>query len=669
MPELNEFHQVKLRVTFEHIDSLLTEAEHILLDSLSNSPFNRHRADSTPVERRVAHDYVVRIRAAMARFMKEQQMLFGERRCDSRVAAHTALRYAAVAVDELHPGLLGGYGKVTDAGQLLLENLRTELRSLIEKLQTYLAVDAHSDLQGRIQRLHKDNDDVRVLGDLAQTITNHGLIEYRSALSAIIDRVEVNSFEIAVFGRVSSGKSSLLNYLLKADYLPVGVTPVTAVPTRISYGKNSQVEIEYLDNPPEIVSLSRLAEFATEQCNPDNVKHVARIHIKTPNPRLETGLAFVDTPGLGSLATAHSPETLAYLPRCDLGLLLVDGSSGMSLEDLVVLDALLNSGGLAMILISKADLFGPAERSRMTGYIARQVEKELELAPPIFVVSVVGESSVLCDIWFKDQLEPLLSSHRKLATALTRRKTETLRSSLVLALEQSLDVRKKPDHDAELENSGINNGFVKVEKAMDGILQRAHALSREITRQAERIGTVTVDGIVEGWRRRSRVEPNQILAAAITELLAQPTAEFRETYEHIRSEAMDALGAAENKFAHGHPTDLPRASGMPPLNASSIAGMVQIKAPTNALFLVWPFAKWRLRRAVHKEKLLHLNEFLDIYSKQLRDWLVESVDALKKSFEMGADMYRMQAQGRQIPISEDRSQISEDLILLKTRES
>jgi hypothetical protein len=149
MAELNRFQQVKLRVTFEHIDSLLTEAEHILLDSLSNSPFNRHRADTTPIEQRVVHDYVLLVRAAMARFMKEQHISFGERRWGSRVAAHTALRYAAVAVDELHPGLLGGYGQISDTGHVLLEDVRTELNSLIGKLRTYLADGAHSDLQTR----------------------------------------------------------------------------------------------------------------------------------------------------------------------------------------------------------------------------------------------------------------------------------------------------------------------------------------------------------------------------------------------------------------------------------------------------------------------------------------------------------------------------------------
>ena len=142
------------------------------------------------------------------------------------------------------------------------------------------------------------------------------------------------------------------NYLLEVDYLPVGVTPVTAVPTRISYGPLPQVGIEFADSPPEIVSFSALWKFATEQGNPNNARHVAKIHLTLPTSRLEEGIAFVDTPGLGSLATGGSAETLAYLPRCDLGLLMIDASLGVSVEDFAVVDALYRAGGSVMILIS-----------------------------------------------------------------------------------------------------------------------------------------------------------------------------------------------------------------------------------------------------------------------------------------------------------------------------
>jgi len=43
----------------------------------------------------------------------------------------------------------------------------------------------------------------------------------------ILDRLESKALEIALFGRVSSGKSSLLNYIVQSDVLPVGVNPIT----------------------------------------------------------------------------------------------------------------------------------------------------------------------------------------------------------------------------------------------------------------------------------------------------------------------------------------------------------------------------------------------------------------------------------------------------------
>ena len=62
----------------------------------------------------------------------------------------------------------------------------------------------------------------------------------------------------------------------------------------------------------------------TEQENPGNTKHVTRLLVKIPAPRLSSGIVLVDTPGLGSLATTGAAETLAYLPRCDLGIVLID---------------------------------------------------------------------------------------------------------------------------------------------------------------------------------------------------------------------------------------------------------------------------------------------------------------------------------------------------------
>jgi hypothetical protein len=50
-----------------------------------------------------------------------------------------------------------------------------------------------------------------LIKQIDRIITAHGLVEYRNALAMIVDKFETKTFEIGVFGRVSSGKSSLLN--------------------------------------------------------------------------------------------------------------------------------------------------------------------------------------------------------------------------------------------------------------------------------------------------------------------------------------------------------------------------------------------------------------------------------------------------------------------------
>jgi hypothetical protein len=67
----------------------------------------------------------------------------------------------------------------------------------------------------------------------------------------LLDRMESAAFEVGVFGRVSSGKSSLLNYILQTDVLPIGVTPVTAIPTRISHGPVAEAGIEFAEAQPQ----------------------------------------------------------------------------------------------------------------------------------------------------------------------------------------------------------------------------------------------------------------------------------------------------------------------------------------------------------------------------------------------------------------------------------
>ena len=76
----------------------------------------------------------------------------------------------------------------------------------MRQLDQYLMRGSRENLQERLERLEQTGDEIPVLKKLESVISEHGLVEFRSTLSMILDRLEDNSFEIAIFGRVSSGK-------------------------------------------------------------------------------------------------------------------------------------------------------------------------------------------------------------------------------------------------------------------------------------------------------------------------------------------------------------------------------------------------------------------------------------------------------------------------------
>ena len=441
---MNENHHRHLLSTFQYVDNLLSEAERIMASAGSASPFQEYSQDTTPIQRKVTHDYVVCVREAMRRILEELKIPLRPPISGALWAARNHLAFAGIAVAEITPEHLRGYGQLSDEDARAMDRIVAELNAGLNRIRDYLAQGTTADLQARIQQLEQTRDEVKLLRELDRIIAGHGLVEFRNTLAMLLDRLETTAFEIGVFGRVSSGKSSLLNHLLEQNVLPIGVTPVTAVPTRISFGPQPQATIEFAESKPQLVELSRLEEFSTEQQNPANAKHVTRIHVLVPARRLREGVTFVDTPGLGSLATTGAEETVAYLPKCDLGIVLLDAGSALSHEDLVVVQSLYRAGARAMVLISKADLLGPPDRQRMMDYVHQHLLSEVNLDLPVHLASVIGPDAQLCEQWFENELRPMLESHREATTASLKRKIGLLRETVADALRIRLDAARGP---------------------------------------------------------------------------------------------------------------------------------------------------------------------------------------------------------------------------------
>src|SRR5947209_14783752 len=218
----SEHHQRHVRSTFQYIDKLISEAEHTMADAGSPTPFQRHSDDTTPIQRKVTHDYILRIREAMRRVIEELSIPPSEPHSGAVWAAAINLMYCSISLNELTPERMRGYGPLSPEAADRLDGIRAELDGLVAKLRTYLGKGAGGDLQQRLQQLGKTGDEIRLLSEIERIITSHGLVEFRGTLGMLLDRMEGAAFEVGVFGRVSSGKSSLLNCILKTDVHPVG---------------------------------------------------------------------------------------------------------------------------------------------------------------------------------------------------------------------------------------------------------------------------------------------------------------------------------------------------------------------------------------------------------------------------------------------------------------
>ena len=377
--ELNDAHRRRLSVTCSYIDRLLREVEEVLHEAASKSPFPRHVVDVTPAQTRVLEDHTRRIREQLLRALAWQNIVPDPPEIPATRAALTNLAFVDIAIEELKPSYMRGSGAVPDDVAEELNGVVHELRSVAQSMERYLRQEMGTNLESRLKKLESTGHDVALLQTIETMVTRHGLVEFRSRIASLAARLEDNNLEVALFGRVSSGKSSLLNALLGTDVLPVGVNPITAVPTRLRNGDSLRARITFASGRNEDASIGEFRNLVSETGNPGNQRNVTHALVEIPSPRLSQGIVLVDTPGLGSLARRGAAETMAYLPSCDLAILLIDAGATLNDEDIGTLRLLCEGGISAIVLLSKADLLASGDLKRVVTYIETQVQNELGL--------------------------------------------------------------------------------------------------------------------------------------------------------------------------------------------------------------------------------------------------------------------------------------------------
>ena len=284
--ELNEHQKTRLRIACQYIDKLLSDVENILHAATSQSPFPRYIVDINPAQVRVIEDHLRQLRSQLLRTIAWQRMKPEPPDIPATRAVLTNLAFVDIAIEELKPDYMKGSGHVPEDAIAELNGVVYELRSVLSGMERYLKQELNVDLEKRLRRLEETGHDIGLLSTLEQVITRNGLVEFRPRINLLASRLEDDGFEVALFGRVSSGKSSLLNALLGIAVLPVGINPITAVPTKLRYGPELKAAVAYGDGHSNLIGMEELATLVTEQGNPGNLQNIVRALVEVPSPGL-----------------------------------------------------------------------------------------------------------------------------------------------------------------------------------------------------------------------------------------------------------------------------------------------------------------------------------------------------------------------------------------------
>jgi GTP-binding protein EngB required for normal cell division len=645
---LNPFQANRLRITCQYIDKLLGEIEEILNTTTSKAAFPRYSADILPAQRRTIDDYIARLRAQLVRILDGQGIARAKPSIPASRAVHVMLLNIDIAAEELGPKYMRGYGEVPESVATELNGIMGELSGLVHRFDRYLSEGIGEDLKARLERLDQVGNDLELLKKIEQTVRDRGLVEFRSSIAAVLDRAEDKSFEIAVFGRVSSGKSSLLNAVLETDALPVGVTPITAVPTRVVHAEEPSLTVWFSEAPRKKLEVSHLQEFATEQQNPGNTKHVVRLVVALPSARLRGGVTFVDTPGLGSLATSGASETLAYLPKCDLGVVLIDAGSTLTADDLQTILTLQEAAIPVNVLLSKADLLKPEDRVRIVEYVKQHIASECRLDLTVHPVSVLPSRREMLDDWFENQIVSLYARSQELRAASLRRKIGALRDSVAASLEARLrrgaqSTTKSQDRARTAETLlRRTTGTMEEMRAVSGryIQEVSESMPEAIDEAARRLlhswSTGSYGVVIPGQAVRDSIA--QFVQARVKKLQTEVTSLAGQLGADLRQCAAD-LGIPDA------PSDDEFQSlirGVPVFE--SVSFTMLISRPKLAGLLGQKAAERSVGRQISRQLPRAFYSALEAYWELVKAWTDSVIAQLKHRFETYAENYRAEAE-------------------------
>jgi hypothetical protein len=238
------------------------------------------------------------------------------------------------------------------------------------------ATAAHQDLQAAIEA-------GKVIAG------SRGRTDLEEHLERAQDHLDAQLIPVVVVGEFKQGKSTLINALLQTDVCAVDADIVTAVPTTVRYSVDPIVTRYQMSPDGEHLQEERMPLESLHRLEADRSDlHLAgqqrMVEVGLAHPMLKTGMALVDTPGVGGLDSADGQLALGALAHAEGVMFVSDPAQELTGPEMTFLRKAAERCSRIALVMPKIDLY---PRWRQIAALNEGHLKRAGLDVPVITVS------------------------------------------------------------------------------------------------------------------------------------------------------------------------------------------------------------------------------------------------------------------------------------------
>lgn len=223
---------------------------------------------------------------------------------------------------------------------------------------------------------------VKIVERLTEMATAVGRTDVAGRLSTTLDRVRDPRARVVVVGRLSQGKSQLINALLNVPACRVGDGETTELITAIGFADEPSARILVADGDGTRPITIPIDDVHRDFKNAPEAggAEVLRLEINVPSPLLKQGLMLIDTPGTGGVGSVHAAAALGLLPGANALILCSDVSQEYTAPEMTFVRQAIELCPKAFCAATKVDLY-PYWRDVVAADTAHLVRAGIPLVP------------------------------------------------------------------------------------------------------------------------------------------------------------------------------------------------------------------------------------------------------------------------------------------------